>query len=357
MRFAFFALLTATIALTAACAASDATDDDGESAEAQTRGGQTELAPTFPSPSIVRDGSVYHAYIAKRVADGTPLNIPHFIGDADGHWKYAGDALPKLNEKARSNGTNYVVWAPAVAKLDATHWVLHYSATLASSTGFKKCLFRATASSADGPFVDDNDGELYCAPATLWAIDPYLVQDGAGAYWLGARIDEPGGINTIKVRKLDATATNFARGTEWTTLTQNTATSWEQPVLENAAIVNLAPAKAQPHWFVFYSGAAWSDNSYAIGYADCGASITGPCEKKTVKGPWMATDAKEGVYGPGTPTFYENAKGETLMSIQAWKFDGGKANGLNSRGQVMRTYAMSLKRKGEPQADFVRMDE
>ena len=45
------------------------------------------------------------------------------------------------------------------------------------------------------------------------------------------------------------------------------------------------------------------------------------------------------------------------MSIQAWKYDGGKANVQNERGQVMRTYAMTVNGKYEPQARFLRTDE
>lgn len=338
-----------------AAAADAASGDDDEDT-----GNDTATHVAFPSPTIVRDGATYHMYVAKRVVDGKPINAPHFIGDANGNWKYVGDALTKLNPKVRQDGKKYVVWAPSAAKISDKQWVLHYSATLDESTGQKKCLFRAHADNPNGPFVDDSAGALYCAPGSLWAIDPSLVQDAATKDWyLAARIDEPGGINTIKIRKLGAAGLNFASGSDWVTLTQNSPDSWEQPVLENASVVSLAPARGgAAHWFVFYSGGAWSDNSYAIGYADCGTSIVGPCVKKTVKGPWMATDEAQGLYGPGTPTFYENAAGETLMSIQAWKFPSGIANPDNTAiGQVMRTYKMTANGKYEPQAALVRVDE
>jgi hypothetical protein len=356
MRLALAA--AALMTLTVACASPEA--------EEATESSGADLAEVdniaFPSPTIVRDGATYHMYVAKRVVDGTPVNAPHFIGDANGNWKYVGDALPKLNVKARQNGKRYIVWAPSVAKISEKLWALHYTATLDASAGQKKCLFRAHADNANGPFIDDSPEPLYCAPATLWAIDPSLVQDPSTKDWyLAARIDEPGGINTVKIRKLGPKAMEFAGGSEWRTLTQNSPNSWEQPVLENASVVSLAPAKGKggpAHWYVFYSGAAWSNDSYAIGYADCGTSLEGPCEKKTVKGPWMQTDAAQGLFGPGTPTFYENEAGETLMSIQAWKYPGGTSNPKNTAiGQVMRTYAMSVNAKYEPKADFIRVDE
>lgn len=327
-------------------ASAPAGDDDDEDT-----GNDTAQHVAFPSPTIVRDGATYHMYVAKRLVDGKPINAPHFVGDANGHWKYVGDALTKLNPKVRQDGKKYVVWAPAAAKIGEKRWVLHYSATLDESTGQKKCLFRAHADDPNGPFVDDSADALYCAPGTLWAIDPSLVQDAATKDWyLAARIDEPGGINTIKIRKLAPNGLDFGRSSDWATLTRSSPDGWEQPVLENASVVSLAPSRGgAAHWFVFYSGGAWSDDSYAIGYADCGTSIVGPCTKKTVKGPWMATDAAQGVHGPGTPTFYTDEAGATLMSIQAWKYPNGTANPENTAiGQVMRTYVMTASSTYEP---------
>jgi len=112
MRLALAALV---MTLTAACASPAAEEDAASSADALAETDSTHVA--FPSPSIVRDGATYHMYVAKRIVDGKPINAPHFVGDANGNWKYVGDALTKLNAKVRQDGKRYIVWAPSAAKI------------------------------------------------------------------------------------------------------------------------------------------------------------------------------------------------------------------------------------------------
>lgn len=308
----------------------------------------------YKSPTIARDGDTYHAYFAGDTVAGAHRNIPHATFTADGNWSFVGDALPHLGTDAFDGPGGYPTWAPAIARVDATHWMLYYTAQLAG-TEQKKCIWRAHASNPDGPFVDDYAGPIFCAEGTLWVIDPYVIKDAQGRWHLAARVDQPGGINTIQIRLLDAAAESFAAGSSWIEMTHNAPTSWEQPVLENAGVVRLAPPSGDPHWFVFYSGGAWDNNSYGVGYADCGTGINGPCTKKTPDGPWLATDASAGVYGPGTPTFYKDAAGDMMMSVQAWKHSGGKSNPQN-KGQIMRTYKLTVSDAYKPTAQLVRVD-
>jgi hypothetical protein len=315
--------------------------------------GNGDFAGAFPSPTIVRDGGTYHAWVAKQSIGGKVYNVAHAVLGADGKWKLKGDALPKLGAHAQHTG-RYAVWAPAVAKIGPNHWMLYYSSTL-EGTKEKKCIWRAHADSPDGPFVDDYGGPIECEGGSLWAIDPYLTEKD-GTWFLSARLDEAGGINTIKIRELGDRAAHFAPGSAWHELVHNAPNSWEQPVLENAAVVKLAPkGGGDAHWFVFYSGRAWANDSYAIGYADCGTHIHGPCEKKTPNAPWLDTNAQEKLFGPGTPTFYTDEAGQTLMSIQVWEHAGGKKNEKND-GQSMRTYGVTIGDGYHPSAKLVRVD-
>ncbi|MEO7111879.1 MAG: family 43 glycosylhydrolase [Polyangiaceae bacterium] len=348
--------------LVPACSGTDApVDDTGSSEDEATANGKS--GPGFPgayaSPTIARDGSTYHAYFAKQSIDGKQFNVPHGTFTADGKWTLRGEALPKLGAQTKAGS---VVWAPAVAKIDDTHWMLYYTADLAG-TDQKKCIWRAHSSDAHGPFVDDYDGPIECLDGSLWAIDPYLVQDGQGDWMLGARLDLPGGINTIQVRKLGPLAQHFAVDSAWKMLTRNSPNSWEQPVLENAGLVHLAAPDGTKHWFVFYSGRSWDTDKYAVGYADCGLSIDGDdngagnprCKKMTPNGPWLETDSSQKLFGPGTPTFYTDEAGDDLMSVQAWQHSGGKAN-KNNNGQIMQTFKIHIDNGFAPHVKLLRTD-
>jgi hypothetical protein len=361
-RLAVVGLFFATLAL--GCAGTESIDESDSAAEGDAAlTGNTDHAfgGHFASPTIVRDGAKYHAWFAKQTIGGTSYHVPHASFTEDGQWKFHGEALPHLGRHAKKDG---VVWAPAAAKISKNRWMLYYTAEL-EGTASKKCIWRAHSSDAHGPFVDDYDGPIVCLDGSFWAIDPYLVKDNGDHWHLAARIDEPGHINTIQIRRLDDKAEDFEHHASWHLLTENSPQSWEQPVLENAGIVELTPkGEKHGHWFVFYSGGAWENNSYAIGYADCGDSINGHdhgagkprCTKVTTKGGWMQTDSKQDLYGPGTPTFYTDQDGHSMMSVQAWQFTHGKKNPKNDHGQIMRTYRMKVDQAFEPQATLERVD-
>lgn len=306
----------------------------------------------FGSPSIVRDGDALHAYFAMQAFAGETVHVAHARSDDGGAtWKRVGDALPELNDLARQNGS---VWAPGAARIDDDHWMLYYTAVRAG-TERHMCTYRAHANSPRGPFVDDYAGPLVCPDSSLWAIDPYPVRDAHGDWHLLARIDEPNGVNTIAIRKLGEFGQHFAAGSDWVRLTRITKGGWEEPVMENAATVRLSVG-GEKRWFVFYSGGSYRNNSYGVGYADCGASITGPCVKKTVDKPWLSSRPDLQMYGPGTPTFFRDPNGDVLMAVNTWKFSGGQDNPKN-HGQIMHIFKVKVGAGGKPVATFVRMVE
>ena len=356
-------LLAGAFCPSVGCAAADdgadeLTDEENvdidESGVGSDKIGKKGYIGAYKSPSIVRTGATYHAYFARDSVKGESYNMPHATFTDDGTWDFVGEALPHLGKHADETG-GYPVWAPGVAKISDDHWVAYYTAHLAG-TAEKKCIWRAHAKGPNGPFVDDFDGPMVCGENSHWALDAYPVKPGGGDWHLAVRLDRGNGINTISMRRLTPNGQHFAPDSKWDEQTHNAPDGWEQPVLENAGVVRLKPPDGDAHWFVFYSGRAWDDNSYAIGYADCGPSIHGPCVKKTQKGPWMGTNSKKGLFGPGTPTFYKNQGGETLMSIQAWQFTGGQNNPKNDKGQIMRTYRMSVTNDYVPKAALVRID-
>jgi hypothetical protein len=312
---------------------------------------EASLAPfhgRFGSPTIVRDDGTLHAYFPIQSFQGETVHVAHARSSDDGaHWLRVGDALPRLNKRAVANGA---VWAPGAAKLDDDHWMLYYTAQLEGTQ--KMCTFRAHADSPHGPFVDDFAGPLVCPDGTLWAIDPYPVKDAHGNWHLLMRIDEPNGVNTIAIRQLGEFGRHFEPGKDWVTLTRITKGGWEEPVMENAAIVRL-----DGRWYVFYSGGSYRDNSYGVGYADCGVDLDdGPCVKKTADHPWLASRPELQMFGPGTPTFFKDDHGDTIMAVNTWKFSGGQKNKKN-HGQVMHMFKVHIGKTGEPVATFLRMVE
>ena len=336
-------------------------ESDGSSDDALEKN-TTAYAGAYKSPSIVRDGATYHAYFAKSTIGGKTFNVPHATFDGKDHWTSPHEALPKLGKDAEPNGD---VWAPAAARVGPNHWMLYYTATLAGH-GDKKCIWRAHATSGEGPFVDDYAGPLVCPDASEWALDAYVLKDMHDRWILGMRYDLGSGINSIQIRQLTDNGAHFEQGSDFMELTQNHQGSWDQHVMENAGIVRLAPSGKPGHWFVFYSARHWDDDTYAIGVADCGELLLdasrGNCKKLTPNGPWMHTNDNEGLYGPGTPTFYTDEKGERLMSIQAWRYKGGVAPGSpnhdknRKQGQIMRTYTIDVDDQYQPHAKLVRID-
>jgi arabinan endo-1,5-alpha-L-arabinosidase len=309
----------------------------------------------FGSPSIVRDGGRLHAYFPIQGFAGKTIHVAHARSDDGGaHWFRVGDdgeALPHLNKLAVPGGA---VWAPGAAKLADGKWMLYYTA-VRSGTAEHMCTYRAHSKTAHGPFVDDFGGPLICPDGGLWAIDPYPVQDAGGDWHLLARIDEGNGVNTIQIRKLAPGGQKFADGSAWSQLTRINKGGWEEPVMENASIVRL-DANGQKRWYVFYSGGSYKNNSYAVGYADCGTTMNGPCVKKTVDKPWLSNRPDLDMYGPGTPTFWTAENGDTMMAVNTWKFSGGQNNPKN-HGQVMHIFKVNINASGKPVATFVRMVE
>ena len=339
------AIISLGLTAAAACAAPSESDSDEEV-------GLQPFHGRFGSPTIVRDGDVLHAYFPIQQFEGETVHVAHArSNDGGATWLRVGDALPELNQLALPDGA---VWAPGAAQIDADHWMLYYSAVRAGTENHM-CTYRAHAPGPHGPFVDDFDGPLVCPDGGLWAIDPYPVRDAHGDWHLLARIDEPNGVNTIQIRRLGAHGQHFEAGSDWVTLTRITKGGWEEPVMENAAIVRLDD-HGEKRWYVFYSGGSYRKSSYSVGYAECGASIDGPCVKKTVDRPWLSSRPDLHMYGPGTPTFYRDGHGHTIMAVNSWKYPGGETNPRN-RGQVMHMFEVHIGSDGKPVATFVRMVE
>jgi hypothetical protein len=274
----------------------------------------------FADPFVLHDGATYHLYATR----SRGKNIPHVTSTDLASWNFAAesDALPTLPSWADQSAADSVSWAPGVLKISATRFILFFASKRAGSG--QMCIGRAIATSAAGPFVDAHAEPLYCQ-ATRWSIDPSPFADANGSMYLVWRqdVDDPAratAMNAVYVQKLAANGDDFAPGTTATELMRRTNGSWEDPIIENPAMV-VAGGKR----FLFYSGNLWRTADYAIGYAEC-ASAVGPCTKKSVGAPWLGSVASTGMTGPGGEEVIRTtggavdvtAEGDLLMTMHGW---------------------------------------
>ena len=56
------------------------------------------------------------------------------------------------------------------------------------------------------------------------------------------------------------------------------------------------------------------------------------------------------MYGPGTPTFYRDGRGHTIMAVNTWKYSGGQDNPKN-HGQIMHKFEVHIARERQAGRD------
>jgi hypothetical protein len=278
-------ILGGAVAAVVAVAGSLVTGGAG-SAEAAASGSDdvstAAYSSTFPlaDPDTVRarDGSyvTYGTTVPAgrgRRCDGATgkLHVPalvHGSGNRVGMTDCAsGDALPSgPGGWAEPGGA---IWAPGVARY-GDRYFMFYTASRKGSR--QKCIGRAVASSARGPFR--NVGGWACPPDGRWAIDanPFV---GGGRLYVTYRDDAitngaETGISTVRTdsegRAIWRTRRDVLKSTDitWDTRTGNSSSH----VVESPSTWRMPDG----HWYLMYSGNNWDSPRYATGIADCGTT-------------------------------------------------------------------------------------
>lgn len=257
---------------------------------------QSPIRRAFADPFVLHAGGAYHLY----GTNGRAKNIPHVTSVDLSSWSLAAenDAMPTLPSWAAPEG---ITWAPGVLQVSSSRFVLFFASKRAGSapvgsTG-QMCVGRAVATSAGGPFVDTHAAPLYCE-SSRWSLDPSPFADADGTLYLVWRqdVDDPARTtptNALYAQQLAADGASFAAGTTPKELLRRTNGSWEDPIIENPAMV-VANGKR----LLFYSGNLWRTDHYAVGYAEC-ASALGPCTKISTAAPWLVSKPSIGMTGPG----------------------------------------------------------
>lgn len=110
----------------------------------------------FPDPFVLPTEDGYYAYATNTAGRHVQVIYSRDLFT----WERAGrdgDALPKLPEWAKSNGTH--TWAPSVLRRGDAY-ILYYVARWQEAG--RQCISYAVADAPDGPFVDPNTQPFIC---------------------------------------------------------------------------------------------------------------------------------------------------------------------------------------------------
>ena len=244
-------------------------------------------------------------------------------------WSPSSDALPQLPDWAAWGRT----WAPGVTRHGGRY--LLYFAAHHSSSG-RQCIGVAASASAEGPFVSQATDPLVCQTLLGGSIDPYPFVDSDGTRFLLWKADgnAVGQASTLFAQRL--TADGLALTGEPVGLLSSSA-AWEQPLIENPALVATDRSYA-----LFYSGGWWDSAGYAVGYATCDTPL-GPCTKTTVAAPLLASAGDQA--GPGGACVFTGPAGHQWLAYHAWT---PAAIGYDSGGTRSLRFASLTWPKGQP---------
>jgi predicted NBD/HSP70 family sugar kinase len=230
----------------------------------------------FPDPFVLHVGDTYYAY----ATNGNGSNVQTASSKDLVHWTAGPDALPKLGSWAFPGST----WAPEVSARPDGTYVLYYTAS--SGT---QCIGRAVAKSPQGPFVDGFDSPLVCQKGSGGSIDP----DPSGGYFYWKNDGNSIGKTThIWAQRLSADGLRLVGPRR--AIERNGDQAWEGAVVEGPEMI-----RRGGRYYLFYSGDAYNNDSYAVGYATCGGPL-GPC-KDAPENPILKTGCR--AHGPGHNTF------------------------------------------------------
>lgn len=264
------------------------------------------LTGDFADPFVVRDGDGYVAYATG--TSGAHLQIARSKDLV--RWARGTDPLPVLPSWAAPSG--HLTWAPSVVKR-AERWVLYYT-TADAGSGFQ-CIGRATATRADGPFVDASTRPLVCQTSGetrfCGSIDPSPFVDGDGKLYLLFKSDENAVAcrGTARLWSQALTDDGLATASPAVVLL-TTDRPWEAPLVEGPSMFRDGAT-----FHLFYSASWYDSASYAIGHARCDGPF-GPCTKTSVDGPLVASE--RAVLGPGGQELFADARGEVWMAYHGW---------------------------------------
>jgi arabinan endo-1,5-alpha-L-arabinosidase len=270
------------------------------------------LAQNCPDPCVLRLGDRYYLYCTSgRAAAAFPIRVSEDLV----RWQPAGHIFPA---RKRPAWTRTDFWAPEVHRV-GRRFVAYYTAR--DRTG-RLCLGAAWSASPAGPWTDL--GEPLLRDDHVGMIDSHCFQDRDGRrylYWKSDGNDlRPMERTHIYVQELSADGLAL-KGSPTPVLENDRP--WEGDLVEGPWV-----ARRGRYYYLFYSGNAYWNASYAVGVARS-TSPLGPFAKKEE----TLLRRDEQWMGPGHGSLVRAHDGRDYYVYHAWI--RGRVGGKNPRMLLM----------------------
>ena len=315
------AALAAVIAIVGACTSGGQSTEGGAGAsgtpgetaaasEAVPAGQFTNpvLNSDFPDPFVLKDGDTYYAY----ATGGNNKRIQAARSSDLVDWEQLGDAVPTI--PSWSGGKT---WAPEVAKTPAGY-VMYYTLSgldvLTPQGQTAQCISYGISKTAEGPFRDPNRKPWICQADLGGSIDPSPFVDSDGKRYLTWKNDGNccGQPTRLWIQEMSQDGLKLV-GQPKDMGVQNDA-EWE------TLIYNLIEAPTlllhEGTYYLFFSGAAFDTDHYAVGYATS-RSVIGPYVDAP-ENPILKTREGSDAAGPGHQSIVQAPDGKLWVLYHAW---------------------------------------
>jgi beta-xylosidase len=278
----------------------------------------------FPDPFILRADAAYYAY----ATNGGGFDVQLARSTDLVKWDFLGDAMGGLPAWASAGWT----WAPEVASVPGGY-ALYYTARHTESG--RQCVGVAFAARPEGPFRDSSSEPLVCQFDEGGTIDASPFTDKDGKRYLYFKNDGNccGQLTKIYVQRLSDDGLKMTG--EAQELIFNTEL-WEGNVIEAPTV-----HRRGDKYYLFYSAADFSNDTYAVGYAYA-PSPTGPF-RKWKENPILKSAGL--VAGPGHQCVFTDVGGQTWFGYHAWT---AGSTGYPQGQRTMRIDRLDFRSDGVP---------
>ena len=269
----------------------------------------------FADPFVLRHDGVYYAYGTVAEPGRT---LPGLRSRDLVRWESLGDVLAPL-ERAEP----LVYWAPEVAHDGERFW-MYYSAGEEEGEGHQ--LRAATSDAPEGPF---RDVDAVLDPEDPFTIDAHPFRDEDGAWYLfycrdflegervgtGIVVDRLTDMTTL-ARDRRVVVRPFADWNLYQAQRRWYGRTWDWYTIEGPFV-----RKREGRYYCFFSGGAWREPNYGVGYAVAEHPL----------GPWTVTEPEptilrtvpDVVLGPGHASLTSSPGGDDYIVYHAWAPDRG----------------------------------